>query len=59
MCGGMRSEDFDSLADMFQEAVQLDGDVLFGLTKKTSPTVYKHMVWFTCYFLDNTVISFS
>lgn len=55
----MRSEDFDSLADMFQEAVQLDGDVLFGLTKKTSPTVYKHMVWFTCYFLDNTVISFS
>ncbi|CAL1543649.1 unnamed protein product [Lymnaea stagnalis] len=25
------------------EAVQLDGDVLFGLLKKTSPSVYKHM----------------
>ncbi|XP_059174339.1 TBC1 domain family member 10B-like [Physella acuta] len=25
------------------EAIQLDGDVLFGLLKKTSPGVYKHM----------------
>uniref|UniRef100_A0A0B6Z262 Rab-GAP TBC domain-containing protein n=1 Tax=Arion vulgaris TaxID=1028688 RepID=A0A0B6Z262_9EUPU len=25
------------------EAIQLDGDVLFGLVKKTSPSVYKHM----------------
>ncbi|KAI8782403.1 TBC1 domain family member 10A [Biomphalaria glabrata] len=44
------------------EAVQLDGDVLFGLLKKSSPTVYKHMrnqniepimymtEWFMCVF---------
>ncbi|BFZ18383.1 hypothetical protein BsWGS_21422 [Bradybaena similaris] len=25
------------------EAIQLDGDVLFGLVKKTSPSIYKHM----------------
>ena len=27
-----------------QEAVQVDGDVLFGLLKKSSSAVYKHMV---------------
>ncbi|KAH9525710.1 hypothetical protein Btru_002125 [Bulinus truncatus] len=44
------------------EAVQLDGDVLFGLLKKSSPSVYKHMKnqhiepimymteWFMCVF---------
>lgn len=35
------------LCDLFfllQEAIQVDGDVLFGLLKKTQPSVYKHIV---------------
>ncbi|XP_069135910.1 TBC1 domain family member 10A-like [Argopecten irradians] len=44
------------------EAVQVDGDVLFGLVKKTSPAIYKHLKkqdvipilymteWFMCVF---------
>ncbi|XP_046373720.1 TBC1 domain family member 10B-like isoform X2 [Haliotis rufescens] len=47
------------------EAIQLDGDVLFGLLKKTSPAVYKHLKkqrvepimymteWFMCVFTRN------
>ena len=27
-----------------QEAVQVDGDVLFGLLKKVVPSIYKHLV---------------
>ena len=27
-----------------QEAIQLDGDVLFGLVKRTYPAIYKHLV---------------
>lgn len=29
---------------LLQEAIQVDGDVLFGLLKKTQPSVYKHIV---------------
>ena len=29
---------------LLQEAIQVDGDVLFGLLKKTQPAVYKHIV---------------
>lgn len=29
---------------ILQEAIQVDGDVLFGLLKKTQPSVYKHIV---------------
>ena len=25
------------------EAIQLDGDILFGLLKKTSPAIHKHL----------------
>ena len=25
------------------EAIQLDGDILFGLLKKTSPGIHKHL----------------
>ena len=29
---------------ILQEAIQVDGDVLFGLLKRTNPPVYKHLV---------------
>ena len=44
------------------EAIQLDGDILFGLLKKTSPAIHKHLKvqgvepilymteWFLCIF---------
>ncbi|XP_076473101.1 TBC1 domain family member 10A-like [Babylonia areolata] len=47
------------------EAIQLDGEVLFGLVKKTSPAIYKHLKkqsvdpimymteWFMCLFTRN------
>ncbi|KAK7499055.1 hypothetical protein BaRGS_00009602 [Batillaria attramentaria] len=47
------------------EAIQLDGEVLFGLVKKTSPAIYKHLKkqhvepimymteWFMCIFTRN------
>ena len=44
------------------EAIQLDGDILFGLLKKSSPDIYRHLKkqsiepilymteWFLCIF---------
>lgn len=47
--------DNDNACSIFeQETLQVDGDILFGLLKKVSPNVYKHLVstWLLVRFLD-------
>ena len=37
-------ESFSNLSfSQGMEAIQLDGDILFGLLKKTSPAIHKHL----------------
>lgn len=42
-----------------QEAIQLDGEVLFGLVKRTSPAIYKHLVSNSFSTNTSTVFIFS